>query len=80
MPLEIHVPRAFPMSGPRRERRGYGSVALGIFALTAVAGAAYWYFGRESSFASVWNRPSHRTKRKSVVIVLNQVMSMNVSG
>ena len=69
---EIHVPHAFPMSSPRPDRRGYGSIALGIVALTAITGAVYWYINRESSLGGVWNRSTHRTKRKSVVIVLNQ--------
>jgi hypothetical protein len=68
------------MSTPVRQRRGYGTLVLGLAALAAAAGGLYWYFNGEGSLGSTWFRPSTRVKRKSVLIVLDQVMSLYVSG
>ena len=70
----------FVMSTPVRQRRGYGRWALGLATLTAAAGALYWYFGRDRSLTNNWFRPGTRVKRKSVLIVLDMVMSLHVSG
>ena len=70
----------FLMSTPVRQRRGYGTLALGLAALAAAAGGLYWYFNREGALGSTWFRPGSRVKRKSVLIVLDQVMSLHVSG
>lgn len=61
------------MSTPVRQRRGYGTLALGLAALTAAAGGLYWYLSREGALESTWFRPGTRVKRKSVVIVLDEV-------
>jgi hypothetical protein len=63
------------MSVPRRDRRGYGALALGFAAFAAAtAGAAYWYLTRDdSSIPKIWNSTNPRIKKKSVVIVLNEV-------
>lgn len=66
-------PPPFAMTSPRRDRRGYGSIVLGVASIVAVAGAAYWYLSGAYPLRSIWNRPNVRTKRKSVVVVLNQV-------
>ena len=68
------------MSTPVRQRRGYGTLALGLAALTATAGGLYWYFNREGTLASNWFRSSTRIKRKSVLIVLDEVTPLHVSG
>lgn len=71
---------AIIMSTPVRQRRGYGTLALGLVALTAAAGGLYWYLNRQGALESTWFRPGTRVKRKSVVIVLDEVMSLHVSG
>ena len=61
------------MSNRQRAGRGYASLALGMAALAAATGAAYWYLRPEFPFANIWNQPTAQSKKKKVVVILNQV-------